>query len=158
MLFRSMFVSRCHYLSHRPISEDWDGIFQKRSRRIKLNDLPAKLFLEHAVHEENHLAVVVRDVSETGVLILTGYKNDLYIGERILIELPVDYNVVVDPQRQDTLLATCQVKRKKHGPLFNQKPSWEYGLELNELNWMQQSVLQNFLDHYDALAKNGSLS
>jgi class 3 adenylate cyclase len=145
-LVARLFYSRCKYLAEKPPMGAWGGVFRNRALRKPMNDLPGKLFFDYSVREEDHIAVLISNLSHSGALILVGHENQLYVGERIVLGLTFPNNNPADYANVESFTATCNVKRGKPGPMFNKKPYWQYALEFYEMSWDTENALKLFLE------------
>jgi hypothetical protein len=143
-----VYVARCGYLKDDPPPKDWDGIFQKRAARFDVGPVPGKLYFEHSLHDKAFESVSIRNISESGILLLVRVDTELYIGERVLVEFNLRSMTHDADGGESPLSMTCQVKRGKQVILDDGRPCWEYGLEFYEMTWVQRQALQRMLPNH----------
>lgn len=147
-LVSRMYVFRCaHFLNHPP-ANDWNGVFQNRATRYHLGDLPAKLFFELGDKEDNHMAIMVRNISQTGASIIIGDNNDLYNGENLVVEIAFQNLIKEQDDDQTILKVPCQVQRR-NALSQSDFSFFEFGLKFNGLNREQTLLLEEALQKLD---------
>lgn len=140
-----MYLFRCEELLHNPPPKNWKGIFQKRFSRHYLEDVPAHLSFETTT--ESKIAILMKNVSESGVLIMIGHEYEFYIGECVIIEILLDQFIESSIQKTETFHLTCSIRRKQLGSMLNQCPTMEFGLEFMEESTGQKLLLQEALNY-----------
>ncbi|MBF0289566.1 MAG: cyclic nucleotide-binding domain-containing protein [SAR324 cluster bacterium] len=148
-LIGRIYMSRCSYLLENPPCGKWEGIFQKRSKRYSVENIPARLFFESSPLAEKHVEILMKNVSQSGVLITMEPENELYAGECVMLEMDSLPWMVESAFPQEPLRFSCQVKRRQPGFVSDQVPALEFGLHFTDIAPEQAHVFRHALTQFN---------